>query len=213
MDAKWIPPLSERDPEECRLSWRIEVNGPVQESAIKAVFDWVEGECDLKLEAFGPAAEAADMMPAPKMPQPVEVVTAAVAPPVIESAPAVEASLAPKNNAASTQAAASAAAAALPSAAAGDGGSIRVSIEKIDELLNSVGELVITQSVLSQLAAPLEGHDAEALRNALGQLERHMRNLQESVMRVRMLPISFVFNRFRAWCAISARPARRSSCA
>jgi two-component system chemotaxis sensor kinase CheA len=53
---------------------------------------------------------------------------------------------------------------------------------------------VITQSVLSQLAAPLEG--AEELRSALGQLERHMRSLQESVMRVRMLPISFVFNRF-----------------
>jgi two-component system chemotaxis sensor kinase CheA len=80
--------------------------------------------------------------------------------------------------------------------AGGEGGSIRVSIEKIDELLNSVGELVITQSVLSQLAAPLEGRDADELRNALGQLERHMRSLQESVMRVRMLPISFVFNRF-----------------
>ena len=51
-----------------------------------------------------------------------------------------------------------------------------MSIEKIDELLNSVGELVITQSVLSQLAAPLEGRDAEELRNALGQLERHMRS-------------------------------------
>ncbi|HEU4778698.1 MAG TPA: chemotaxis protein CheA, partial [Steroidobacteraceae bacterium] len=77
-----------------------------------------------------------------------------------------------------------------------DGGSIRVSIEKIDELLNSVGELVITQSVLSQLAAPLEGREAGELRSALAQLERHMRALQESVMRVRMLPISFVFNRF-----------------
>src|SRR5678815_4090689 len=58
VDAKWIPPLTELDPEECRLSWRIELNGPVKESAIKAVFDWVEGECDLKLEAFGPAADA-----------------------------------------------------------------------------------------------------------------------------------------------------------
>jgi two-component system chemotaxis sensor kinase CheA len=88
------------------------------------------------------------------------------------------------------------AAPAAHGAASGDGGSIRVSIEKIDELLNSVGELVITQSVLSQLAAPLEGREAEDLRNALGQLERHMRGLQESVMRVRMLPISVVFNRF-----------------
>jgi two-component system chemotaxis sensor kinase CheA len=83
-----------------------------------------------------------------------------------------------------------------PKQGLGDGSSIRVSIEKVDELLNSVGELVITQSVLSQLAAPLEGRDAEELRSALGQLERHMRALQESVMRVRMLPISVVFNRF-----------------
>jgi two-component system chemotaxis sensor kinase CheA len=89
-----------------------------------------------------------------------------------------------------------AAEAARAPAGNGEGGSIRVSIEKIDELLNSVGELVITQSVLSQLAAPLEGRDADELRNALAQLERHMRSLQESVMRVRMLPISFVFNRF-----------------
>jgi len=95
-----------------------------------------------------------------------------------------------------------AAAAKLPSApeavrsAASEGGSIRVSIEKIDELLNSVGELVITQSVCSQLAALLEGRQADELRNALVQFERHMRSLQESVMRVRMLPIASIFNRF-----------------
>ncbi len=58
VDAKWVPPLAELDPEECRLSWRIEVNGPVKEAAIKAVFDWVDGECDLNIEAFGPAADA-----------------------------------------------------------------------------------------------------------------------------------------------------------
>ena len=57
VDAKWIPPLAELDPEECRLSWRIELNGPVKQAAIKSVFDWVEGECDLNLEPFGPAAE------------------------------------------------------------------------------------------------------------------------------------------------------------
>ena len=77
-----------------------------------------------------------------------------------------------------------------------DSGSIRVSIEKIDELMNTVGELVITQAMLSQLGAALEGSNAEKLRAGLAQLERNMRELQESVMRVRMLPISFVFSRF-----------------
>jgi two-component system chemotaxis sensor kinase CheA len=185
-DAKWIPPLRELDPEECRLSWRIEVSGAIEESALKSVFDWVDGECDLNLEAFGPAAGAVASAPA-VVPASTPETSAAAMP----SLPIEEPVAAPK--AAATTAAATTAAS---QAAAGDGGSIRVSIEKVDELLNSVGELVITQSVLSQLAAPLEGRDAEELRSALGQLERHMRALQESVMRVRMLPISVVFNRF-----------------
>ena len=77
-----------------------------------------------------------------------------------------------------------------------DSGSIRVSVEKIDELMNTVGELVITQAMLSQLSAKLEGPTAEKLRGGLAQLERNMRELQESVMRVRMLPINVVFSRF-----------------
>src|SRR6185437_7356329 len=78
----------------------------------------------------------------------------------------------------------------------GDSGSIRVSVEKIDELMNTVGELVITQAMLSQLGSHFDGPDAEKLRGGLAQLERNIRELQESVMRVRMLPISFVFSRF-----------------
>jgi len=194
VDAKWIPPLAELDPEECRLSWRVEINGPVKEAAIRAVFDWVEGECDLNIEAFGPAHDAPATAPAPQLPAEV------VAPAVPAAAPAVvpmaAVAAAPPPVPPAPVHAEEAPGAKTAAVANADGGSIRVSIEKIDELLNSVGELVITQSVLSQLAASLEGHDAEELRNALGQLERHMRGLQESVMRVRMLPISVVFNRF-----------------
>jgi two-component system chemotaxis sensor kinase CheA len=67
---------------------------------------------------------------------------------------------------------------------------------QIDELMNTVGELVITQSMLTQLGTRVEGGVAEQLRAGLAQLERNVRELQESVMRVRMLPISFVFSRF-----------------
>src|SRR6185503_10862954 len=91
VDAKWIPPLAELDPEECRLSWRIELNGPVKESAIRAVFDWVEGECDLNIEAFGPSPEAA-MTPA----APAPVAAAAPAAPVT-APPAAAAPVAPPN--------------------------------------------------------------------------------------------------------------------
>jgi two-component system chemotaxis sensor kinase CheA len=78
----------------------------------------------------------------------------------------------------------------------GEAGSIRVSVEKIDDLMNSVGELVITQSMLGQLGGLLDEALGERLRSGLAQLERNVRELQESVMRVRMVPISFVFSRF-----------------
>ncbi len=81
-------------------------------------------------------------------------------------------------------------------AASPDGNSIRVGIEKIDELLNTVGEIVITNSMLGQLARHFVGVDAERLRSGLAQLETHVRELQESVMRVRMLPVGSVFARF-----------------
>jgi two-component system chemotaxis sensor kinase CheA len=186
VDAKFIPPLVDLDPEVCRFTWSIELQAPVKEAAIRSVFDWVEGECELSLEAFGAAATVPEAAPA-------AATASSVTPPIphLQEEPrAAEATAVP------TASVAPPAGGATTGAASTDGGSIRVGIEKIDELLNSVGELVITQSVLSQLAAPLTGHDAEELRNALGQLERHMRSLQESVMRVRMLPISVVFNRF-----------------
>ncbi|HEY1899834.1 MAG TPA: chemotaxis protein CheA [Steroidobacteraceae bacterium] len=79
---------------------------------------------------------------------------------------------------------------------AAEAGSIRVGVEKIDELINFVGELVITHAMLSQISRSVTGPAADALRSGIQQLERNARQLQESVMRVRMLPISVVFSRF-----------------
>jgi two-component system chemotaxis sensor kinase CheA len=100
-----------------------------------------------------------------------------------------------------------AAVAAAPVAAAGprtvrdpaansESSSVRVGIEKIDTLINLVGELVITQSMLSQFNDGVDVSQLEMLRHGLAQLSRHTRELQESVMSIRMLPISTVFNRF-----------------
>lgn len=74
--------------------------------------------------------------------------------------------------------------------------SIRVSVEKVDQLINLVGELVITQAMLAQSASTLDVAALEQLQNGLNQLERNTRDIQESIMSVRMLPISFVFSRF-----------------
>jgi len=77
-----------------------------------------------------------------------------------------------------------------------EGASIRVSVEKVDQLINLVGELVITQAMLAQTTANVDPTLYEVLLNSVAQLERNTRDLQESVMSIRMMPISFVFSRF-----------------
>ncbi|HIE2337787.1 chemotaxis protein CheA [Pseudomonas aeruginosa] len=92
--------------------------------------------------------------------------------------------------------AATARGAAAPARGDGESGSIRVSVEKIDSLINLVGELVITQAMLGQLGEQLDPSRHERLQHALAQLEHNTRDLQESVMSIRMLPINFIFSRF-----------------
>lgn len=77
-----------------------------------------------------------------------------------------------------------------------DSSSIRVDIHKVDSLVNLVGELVITQSMLTLIGEELAEHVSERLATALRELERNTRDLQEGIMSIRMLPMSFVFNRF-----------------
>ena len=81
-------------------------------------------------------------------------------------------------------------------AASAESGSVRVAIDKIDGLIDLVGELVITQSMLDTFREDFDASRLEALQQGLAQLARHTRLLQESVMGIRMLPIASVFNRF-----------------
>ena len=81
-------------------------------------------------------------------------------------------------------------------AASVEASSIRVGVDKVDHLINLVGELVISQAMLAQTASGVDPVQFESLMTSVAQLERNTRDLQESVMSIRMLPISFVFNRF-----------------
>ena len=74
--------------------------------------------------------------------------------------------------------------------------SIRVSTDKVDAIINLVGELVITQSMLNRFGEHFEMSMLATLRDKLGLLARNTRELQETVLKIRMLPISFCFNRF-----------------
>jgi two-component system chemotaxis sensor kinase CheA len=78
----------------------------------------------------------------------------------------------------------------------GDSSSIRVGVEKVDQLINLMGELVITQAMLAQNSTRLEPTKHEEMLQGLLQLERNTRSLQEAVMSMRMMPIASVFGRF-----------------
>ena len=81
-------------------------------------------------------------------------------------------------------------------AAGAESSSIRVSIEKVDQLINLIGELVITQAMIEQRSDGLDPMLHERLLNSVSQLTRNTRDLQEAVMSIRMMPMDFVFSRF-----------------
>ena len=179
-DLQGVPDLYQLDPEECHLSWKLDLRGYVPVNEIDDIFDWVEDDCDLAKQALFSEtqfiseqptviASSVDSLPADNVPTPghPEPILPPKQPKKEEAKPASKGS-----------------------------SSIRVDTRKIDTLINMVGELVITQSMLSLIGEHFELSKLDQLKNGLSQLERHTRELQESVMNIRMLPISFVFSRF-----------------
>ncbi|MBB3009475.1 chemotaxis protein CheA [Cupriavidus alkaliphilus] len=118
-------------------------------------------------------------------PEPAAAQVAAPAPAPVAAAPAPAAPAAREK----------AKAAPAPAPAHGEG-SIRVPTEKVDQIINLVGELVITQSMLAQTASSLDPVLFDRLFSGMGQLERNARDLQEAVMSIRMMPMDYVFSRF-----------------
>ncbi|AEN65328.1 chemotaxis protein CheA [Enterobacter soli] len=123
-------------------------------------------------------------------PAPAEAVVAVAevaAPAVVPAAPALKA--VPKEPAAPGRG-------EKPAARSSESTSIRVAVEKVDQLINLVGELVITQSMLAQRSNELDPVTHGDLITSMGQLQRNARDLQESVMSIRMMPMEYVFSRF-----------------
>lgn len=193
LDLANLPSLETLAPESIFLSWTIRLHSSCAEAEVREIFEWVEDDCDLVVEplpimdvAAPIVAGVADQRVAEEpsaaadaASEPPEAAKADVPSPVT-SKRAEESEKAPKKNNTETT-------------------SIRVGIDKVDGLINRVGELVITQSMLGQIGSELshlEEKSVQRLHEGLAQLERNTRDLQEEVMRIRMLPISFVFNRF-----------------
>ena len=172
-DLGALPPLRELEPTQSYFGYEFELDAATTRARIADVFAWVDGECELSIEAL-------DTVPAPApLPAPETPSAPLAAPSVVASAPAAPGS---DKRAGETH--------------DSSDNSIRVATGKVDALINLVGELVITQAMLRQQSAQLDPGVHDRLLNGLAQLERNTRDLQEAVMGVRMLPVEFVFSRF-----------------
>ncbi|CAH3739408.1 Chemotaxis protein CheA, partial [Enterobacter cloacae] len=149
------------------------LDGEIGQDDIVAVLCFVIEADQIAFETEAAAVEA----PAP----------AENTPAVVAAAPALKA--VPKETAAPARG-------EKPAARSSESTSIRVAVEKVDQLINLVGELVITQSMLAQRSNELDPVTHGDLITSMGQLQRNARDLQESVMSIRMMPMEYVFSRF-----------------
>jgi len=180
-----VPTWDSFDPRTCYLSWQTTFEQSVQQSEIEEIFEWVsEFDCSLNISEYKPNSsdEVSDETaitsdsPAsnPTQEASTETPTAKdpeVKPPAKKATPSTPPPKAPVDS------------------------TIRISTEKIDELINLVGELVITQSMLAQSGAEEVSPQSEFFQERMNEQARNIRELQDSVMRVRMLPLSYAFNR------------------
>ncbi|WP_404373654.1 chemotaxis protein CheA [Sphingomonas sp. MMS24-J45] len=170
-----IPPLGDLDPTECHFGWAVTLRGDISRNHIDDVFIFVMDDMELEIaegDAHGDAAssEAAAASPAA----------------VVESAQPVAA--APVSTPASDEAAK-----VLPKASE----TVRVPAERLDLLMDRVGELVIVQSRLSQLAQGGAGTSNQILHSISEEIERLAGELRDTMMVLRMVPVATLFGRFR----------------
>ncbi|RDJ15361.1 chemotaxis protein CheA [Rhizobium grahamii] len=210
-----LPGLDELDPEAAYFYWNVTLKTDKGEDAIRTVFEFAEWDCDLQIAAVEEKAAAAETEELPMIPVPFDLsilddgatgapaeqpksdVAAAVA--AAETASnvtqmaAAAARVEKKESAAA--AAASAAAAAQNNAAAGAGQTIRVDLDRVDRLINLVGELVINQAMLSQSVIENDTTGTSSINMGLEELQQLTREIQDSVMAIRAQPVKPVFQR------------------
>ncbi|MDC9808350.1 chemotaxis protein CheA [Rhizobium binxianense] len=211
-----LPGLEELDPEGAYLFWNVTIKTDKGEDAIRTVFEFAEWDCELTVKAVAEArADATSNEELPMVPVPfdlsildesgaVEEVSGAVA---AETAAAVAAAETASNvtqmaaaaarveKKESASAAAAAASAAAQNNAAGAGQTIRVDLDRVDRLINLVGELVINQAMLSQSVIENDTTGTSSINMGLEELQQLTREIQDSVMAIRAQPVKPVFQR------------------
>jgi two-component system chemotaxis sensor kinase CheA len=181
-----VPMLDALDPEVPYIAWQVDLVADDPRSAIDDVFMFLKDGMELSVT---PLAEAPDA----KMEAAIQAIeTEAAAPPPVPSTPVAAEPVQPPTAAAARNAAKEP---ARPSAAAEKAGSsLRVDAERLDELMDRVGELVIAQSRLNQIAAHSSDGNLKSIAEELGRLSS---GLRDTTMGIRMVPIGTLFSRFR----------------
>jgi two-component system chemotaxis sensor kinase CheA len=208
LDAHDVPPLADLDPEAAYLAWTVTLTGDADETTIREVFEFVDGDCELDVQPLtgdddggngGEALPAFDLsallakvqadganepplVVAPDEPEPQ---TAAIPPPP----PASPVQPAPPANDPQPEAQGAGA------RKAAEGATIRVDLERVDRMIDLVGELVINQAVLAQRVMEAGLARASAVAVGLDELEQLTREIQDSVMAIRAQPVKSVFQR------------------
>ena len=223
-DSAKLPAFSDFEPETCYLAWQIELNATVPEAAVREVFEWVDNDAEIavtpilppppevKPKAEEPVAASEEDKPAARPSrirparlrrgeadaesQEAQATAESASAAIAEQAGGTEERRSTERRSTERRSAERRESGGGGAGAAAGGTSIRVDVEKVDGLINSIGQLVITQSMLMALSDNFSVDDLEKLREGLAQLERNTRELQENIMSIRMMPISFSFNRF-----------------
>ncbi|MDQ7050970.1 MAG: chemotaxis protein CheA, partial [Enterobacterales bacterium] len=193
-DLSKVPTFDQIDAEECYISWQLELDTNETLEVIKEVFEWVEDDCELSVSPISVNAEVdekGNVSQSNNSEAEISSTNEKVVPEVskettfqVKEIESKQKKLVPLEKEKSSVIKKSS-----------QTGSIRVGIDKVDTLIDLVGELVITQSMLGELGEQFDMSKVEQLVSGLRELEANTRELQESVMRIRMLPIGFVFNR------------------
>lgn len=205
LDASELPDLEAMSAEEGYLAWTVDIVG-ASESDVRDVFDFVGSDCDTTFTALADVAASAEAAPAFDIAAllaraQAEVAAPMVLEPIVSMAVATPApGTAPMTGTAAAPRPAAAAAPATPAAgpsvtAASAAPTIRVDLDRVDRLINVVGELVIQQAMLAQRVVESGLARSSGISVGLEDLELLTREIQDSVMAIRAQPVKSVFQR------------------
>ncbi|HEY0206130.1 MAG TPA: chemotaxis protein CheA [Acetobacteraceae bacterium] len=203
LDTDTLPPLASLDPEGAYLAWTVDLYTAESEAAIREVFEFVDGDCDLLVQRADAPSPAPLETSSPTEPDVMELLRRIQADAQEMAGPAVPppapaASAAPPSAAlAAAPAAADPHPAGLKAAEAGPAAkpTIRVDLERVDRLIDLVGELVINQAMLAQRVGELGAPRSSGVSTGLDDLGALTRGIQEAVMAIRAQPVKSVFQR------------------